>query len=129
MPDHLHVVTDGARKASDTLRFINGIISHRVIGYLKQNNFTTSRAKLRDAKKARRHEYSLGDGHSNVMLITSEVVFMQRVNYIHQNPVSAGLVEGAEDSRWSSARCWRGQPREDEPLMVDLDKVIWRKPR
>jgi REP element-mobilizing transposase RayT len=36
MPDHLHVVTDGARKPSDTLRFINGIISHRVIGCLKR---------------------------------------------------------------------------------------------
>jgi REP element-mobilizing transposase RayT len=59
MPDHLHVITDGTRKPSDTLRFINGIVSHRVIGHLKQNNFTTSLAKLRDAKKARRHEYSL----------------------------------------------------------------------
>jgi putative transposase len=129
MPDHLHVITDGTRKPSDTLRFINGIVSHRAIGYLKQNNFTTSLAKLREAKKARRHEYSLWDGHSNVLLITSESVFMQRVNYIHQNPVRAGLVERAEDYRWSSIRCWRGQPREDEPLMVDLEKLIWRKPR
>jgi putative transposase len=128
LPEHLHVITDGARKPSDTLRFINGIVSHRVIGYLKQNNFT-SLAKLRDAKKARGHEYSLWDGHSNVLLITSEVVFMQRVNYIHQNPVRAGLVKRAEDYRWSSARCWRGEPREDEPLIVDLEKLIWRKPR
>jgi putative transposase len=115
MPDHVHVVTDGTRTPSETLRFINGIVSHRVIGFLKAKNDRASLAKLRDAKKARGHEYSLWDGHSNVLLITSEAVFMQRVNYIHQNPVRAGLVAGAEDYHWSSARNWRGRPREDEP--------------
>ena len=129
MPDHLHIMTDGARRPSDTLRFINGITSHRVIGYLKENNYRTSLAKLRDTKKARGHEYSLWDGHSNVLLVTSEDVFMQRVNYMHQNPVRGGLVVRAEDYRWSSARCWSGRVLEDEPLLMDLDKIIWRKAR
>ena len=129
MPDHLHIVTDGARKPSDTLRFINGITSHRVIGYLKENNYRTSLAKLRDIKKARGHEYSLWDGHSNVLLVTSENVFMQRVNYIHQNPVRAGLAVRAEDYRWSSARCWTSRVLEDEPLLMDLHKIVWRKAR
>jgi REP element-mobilizing transposase RayT len=127
MPDHLHIMTDGARKSSDTLRFINGIASHRVIGYLKENNHPTSLAKLRDTKKVRGHEHSLWDGHSNVLLVTSERVFMQRVNYIHQNPVRAGLVAYAEDYRWSSARCWSRRTLEDEPLLINLDKIIWRK--
>jgi REP element-mobilizing transposase RayT len=129
MPDHLHIMTDGARKPSDTLRFINGITSHRVIGYLKENNYRNSLAKLRDTKKARGHEHSLWDGHPNVLLVTSEDVFMQRVNYIHQNPVRAGLVVRAEDYRWSSARGWSGRGLEDEPLLMDLDRIIWRKAR
>ena len=54
---------------------------------------------------------------------------MQRVNYIHQNPVRAGLVERAEEYRWSSIRYWNRWPRDDEPLRVDLDKIAWRKPR
>jgi hypothetical protein len=61
--------------------------------------------------------------------VTSENVFMQRVNYIHQNPVRGGLVVRAEDYRWSSARCWSGRVLEDEPLLMDLDKIIWRKAR
>ncbi len=73
--------------------------------------------------------YSLWDGHSNVFLVTSESVFMQRVNYIHQNPVRAGLVARAEDYRWSSARCWSRRILEDEPLLMDLKRIIWRKPR
>jgi len=52
---------------------------------------------------------------------------MQKVNYIHQNPVRAGLVERAEDYRWSSARHWLKCPRDDEPLRVDLDKIAWRR--
>jgi REP element-mobilizing transposase RayT len=36
MPDHLHVITDSARSSADTLRFINGIMSHRVIAYLRR---------------------------------------------------------------------------------------------
>ena len=51
---------------------------------------------------------------------------MQKVNYIHQNPVRAGLVEEMYDYRWSSARIWRTREIEDEPLQVDLDKIKWR---
>jgi hypothetical protein len=41
--------------------------------------------------------------------------------------VKAGLVERAEDYRWSSARIWHGCPLEDEPLLVDKDLICWRK--
>ena len=41
-PDHIHLITDPARKPSDTLRFINGIIARRVIDHLKENNFESS---------------------------------------------------------------------------------------
>ena len=54
---------------------------------------------------------------------------MEKVNYIHQNPVRAKMVERAEDYRWSSARFWRNCPNEDEPLKVDVDKIIWREGR
>jgi REP element-mobilizing transposase RayT len=129
MTDHLHLITDGALKPSDTLRFINGISSHRVISYLRENQYTTSLAKLRDTQKARGHAYSLWDGHSNVLPVFSETFFMQRVNYIHQNPVRAGLAERAEDYPWSSARCWSRRILEDEPLLMDLSKIVWRRPR
>src|ERR1035441_4320280 len=129
MPDHVHLITEGSRKPSDTLRFVNGISSHRVISYLKEKNYTTSLDKLRDSKKTRQHSYSLWDGHSNVLPLFGETFFMQRVNYIHQNPVRAGLVERAENYRWSSIRFWNRWPREDEPLLVGLDRITWWKPR
>lgn len=50
------------------------------------------------------------------------------VNYIHLNPVRAGLVERAIDYRWSSARIWQRCETEDEPMLVDLDQINWHKP-
>jgi putative transposase len=126
MPDHLHVITDGTRKPSEVLRFIKGIMSHRVVGYLKEQGYESSLEKLRHGEQARRYKYSLWQHHSNVMLLTSEGVFMQRVHYTHQNPVRAGLVERAEEYRWSSVRCWNGRMLEDEPLKMDIDKIKWR---
>jgi len=53
-------------------------------------------------------------------------MLMQRVHYTHQNPVRAGLVERAEDSRWSSIRCWTGKTLPDERLLMDLNRIKWR---
>ncbi len=52
---------------------------------------------------------------------------MEKVNYIHMNPVRAGLVERPQDYKWSSARWWAGRPAEDEPIRVDLDQIVWRR--
>src|SRR6266852_1562397 len=127
MPDHLHAITDSAIKPSKVLQFINGIISRRVIDHLKQHGHNASLLKLRRESGARGHMYSLWENHNNAPPTFSEGMFMEKVNYIHQNPVRAGLVERAEDYRWSSVRCWKRCPLEDEPLIVDIDRVNWRK--
>ena len=127
MPDHLHVITDSARSSEDTLRFINGIISHRVIAFLKEKSWESSLLKLRQETKPRQYKHSLWDHHPNVRLLFSEKMLMERVHYLHQNPVRAGLVERAEDYLYSSVRCWNGNPREDEPLLVDIGNIKWRK--
>jgi REP element-mobilizing transposase RayT len=128
MPDHLHALADGTLKASQTLRYVNGILSHRVIEFLKEGGFTVSLEKLRSARKGRGHEYSLVDHHSNGLPVFSESFFMQKVNYIHFNPIKAGLVARAEEYPWSSARQWLGQVTEDGPLRMDLEKIDWRRP-
>lgn len=127
MPDHLHTVTSSERKASEVLRFINGIISRRVIDFLKENNFQISLDKLRIADKKREYRYSLWEHHNNAFLITSEPMLMEKVNYIHLNPVKADLVERAEEYFASSARIWRRCPLENEFVEIDLNKIQWRK--
>ena len=127
MLDHLHAITDSILKPSKVLNYINGIISRRVIDHLKDHGHNASLQKLRHETGPRGYKYSLWDHHNNALSITSENMFMQKVNYIHQNPVRAGLVERAEDYRWSSVRIWKGCPLEDEPLAVDIDRIAWRR--
>jgi hypothetical protein len=57
---------------------------------------------------------------------TNETTLMQKVHYIHENPVRAGLVEDVRTYRYSSVRMWRGEPLEEEPFMTDQQKIKWR---
>ena len=127
MPDHIHLLTDSPHKPSKVLQFIKGIGSRRVLGHLKEKEFESSLRKLQHDDWKRNHRYSLWQHDSDVFSVTSESMFMQKVNYIHLNPVRAELVERAPDYRWSSARFWSKCPSVDEPLRVDMDKIVWRR--
>ncbi|MDX6443519.1 MAG: hypothetical protein QOH71_593 [Blastocatellia bacterium] len=127
MPDHFHIISDGDKKAAVVLRFINGLVGRRIIDFLKSEGRDSSLEKLRHETYRRGHEYSLWDHHPNVRLLTSESMFMQRVHYTHQNPARLSLVERAEDYRYSSVRFWNGTTWENEPLMVDIGKIRWRR--
>jgi REP element-mobilizing transposase RayT len=127
MLDHMHLLADCPNTSADVLRYIKGITGRRVIDRLKEKNFQTSLAKLQHEDWKRKHTYSIWQKEKNVLSIFSEAMFMQKVNYIHLNPVRAGLVERATDYRWSSARIWQGCPTDDEPLRVDIDRIKWRR--
>jgi putative transposase len=127
MTDHVHMITSQPSTSADVLRFVKGITGRRVIDYLKQNDFKSSLAKLQHDEWKRKHKYSVWQQEKNVFSIFSEAAFMQKVNYIHMNPVRANLVERAIDYHWSSARIWQGCPLDDEPLEVDIDKIKWRR--
>ena len=46
----------------------------------------------------------------------------QKINYIHSNPVKAGIVSKAEDHRWTSFRSFYFE--EADPLL-QVDKDWW----
>lgn len=127
MSDQYHLITDSSRKISEVSRYINGISARRVINYLKENDYTTSLNKLRQETKRRNYKHSPWEHHPNAFSINNEKTLMQKVHYIHQNPVRANLVENAEDYLYSSVRNWHRRRLENEPLEVDVDKIEWRE--
>ena len=126
MPDHLHLISDSKRNSSDVLRFTNGIIAHRIIQYLKENGYESSLERLRVTDRGRGHMHSVFEHHSNRFEIYGENTMMQKVNYIHFNPIRAELVEHPNDYLYSSARLWNRRAIEDEPFITDHTKIRWR---
>lgn len=126
MHDHLHLITDCSRSIAETLRFTNGIVAKRVIDYLKEHNLESSLAKLRIQVRERGHKHSVFQHHPNAFEIYGEDTMMQKVHYVHMNPVEAGMVEHPDDYLFSSARQWNGRPLEIEPLSIDHKLITWR---
>ena len=126
MIDHLHLLTSKPTTTSEVLRVLKGLTARRVIDYLKENTHLRSLAKLRHRERDRNYNYSLWQREKNVLPVFSETMFMEKLNYIHQNPVRAKLVNRAIDYRWSSARIWQGGALENEPLLMDKDLIYWR---
>ena len=125
MPDHTHLLVYSEKAMSDALRLLNGVAARRIIQYLKDNGFDRSLFKLRGEVRERNHKHSVWHHHSDSLEIFGEETFLQKVEYIHQNPVRAGLVEKASDYKFSSVRCWAGKPV-DEPLITDHLSIDWR---
>lgn len=126
MLDHIHLVTSSDRQIKETLRFLNGISAKRILDFLKKNNYESSLLKLRIQEREAKHKYSVYQHHSNAFEIYGEDTLMQKVNYIHQNPVRAGLVEHPNEYLFSSARQWNGKAVENEALVTDFAKINWR---
>jgi putative transposase len=127
MLDHTHLLTSRPSTTSDVLRALKGLTARRLIDHLKCNNYVSSLAKLQHQERNRNYKYSLWQSEKNVLPIFSEGMFVEKVNYIHKNPVRAGLVKRPTDYRWSSARIWQREPLENEPLLVDRELVYWRQ--
>jgi putative transposase len=127
MPDHFHLITNSKLKPSNILRYLNGVTARRVIDYLKENNFIFPLDKLKQFEKKRCYKYSLWEHHSDTFTITSESMFMQKVNYIHLNPVRAELVKTMDDYLYSSVRIWKRKPFETEPLEINTQEIKWRE--
>ena len=126
MFDHTHLLTDNSRDIKDTLRFLNGISARRVINYLTEHDYRSSLQKLRVVERRDTQKYSVYQHHPNALRITGEDAFMQKANYIHLNPVRAGLVEHPDDYIFSSSRLWHNKTLENEPLVTDHHKIRWR---
>ena len=129
MLDHMHLLASRSSTTSDVLRVLKGLTARRIIDYLRANGYQTSLAKLQHQERDRRYRYSLWQSEKNVLPVFSEGMFVEKLNYIHSNPVRGGLVENATDYRWCSARIWQRWPLENEPLLMDEGVIQWRESR
>ena len=111
LENHLHMIAsaeDLAKEIGDFKSFtarkiIDHLEEHRVSMLLKLLEFHKARHKV-----DRPHQFWQEGSHPQ--LIENDEVMLQKLDYIHYNPVKRGYVDDPTHWRYSSARNYAGQP-------------------
>jgi REP element-mobilizing transposase RayT len=85
--------------------------ARQIIDLLKKRNVSTILDQLAFYKKAHKEdrEYQLWQEGIAPKLIQNDAMMVERINYIHQNPIKRGYVDEAKHWRYSSARDYEGK--------------------
>ena len=118
MSNHVHLIVS-ARDAnlSDVLRDFKKFTSKQLVKAIKENKQESRREWMLEIfqkegqKNSRNSEYQFWRQDNQPMELYSGPFTFQKMNYIHQNPVEAGLVERAEDYWYSSAKDYHVQKK------------------
>ncbi len=115
MENHLHLIAS-AEELSKTMKEFKSFTARTIIDYLEERKSVLLLEKLRSAKLNHKtgSEYQLWQEGSHPEEIYSEKMLIQKIEYIHNNPVRRGYVDEPKYWRYSSARNYEG----DEGLLV-----------
>jgi len=115
MSNHIHILAkSNTGKLSDTIRDFKKFTSKEIIRNIIEGDFESRREWLfRLFQHAARRQNKNGDyqvwTHENHAIEATGNEFIEtRVNYIHENPVRAGIVRNPEDYLYSSAPVYAG---------------------
>ncbi len=111
MPSHLHALLGFTQvgRLSQLMQAFKGLSSRRMFPLLA--DYKQLLSELGGGPRVWKPRFE-------DLIIWSEKQFKIKIEYIHNNPVKAGLVEQAIDYRFSSARDWLT----DSPGVIKVDK-------
>ena len=112
MTNHVHLAlrSIGEETLQNILRDFKGYTSKLLIKAIKENPRESRKEfLLREFWDENKQGYRLWRGDNKPIEIFSNHVIDQKINYIHNNPVEAGLVFRAEDYIYSSACNYAGE--------------------
>ena len=112
MPTHIHLIVQShLRPLESTIRDVKKFTATSIVNTAKSNEKHIGYLKVfqNAAIGIKRNKYFKvwQDGY-HPEIIFSNKFFFQKLNYIHNNPVVAGLVNCPEDYYYSSARNYAG---------------------
>lgn len=105
MDNHIHLIVK-ASELSGTMASFKKFTAKEIIGQLKHDNKQWLLGQLAFYKKKYKTEsdYQVWQEGIHPQLILNEEMLMQKIEYIHSNPVRHGLVDTPEHWRYSSSR-------------------------
>ena len=121
MPNHVHLILrpDELTSITTILHSVKRPFSYLALGYLRAEHSLLA-DKLKREKSSGVTAWRFwqhGGGYDrNIFNIKA---LKEKIDYIHNNPVRAGLIREPVDWRWSSAKFWISGEKGD----VDLDEI------
>jgi len=115
MSNHLHLlVRSGNDKLSNTIRDFKSFTSKELLKLINESGESRRDWMLEIFQKAaarhiRNSGFQLWTHENHAEQIYSNQFLEQKINYIHQNPVVAGIVLNADDYPYSSATNYAGK--------------------
>ena len=127
MSNHIHMLVKSEKEElSNTIRDFKSYTSKVILHAIQETDESRREWMLRQFKFAtfrhkRNDQYQFWSHDNHAVLVFSGKFLEQKLNYIHNNPVRAGIVSKPEDYRYSSARDYG-----DEEGLIPVIKAFIR---
>lgn len=123
MPDHTHLIVNPlGRDISVVMNRLKSASARSIIDWLRKSEFVSSLKKLELEKPQKRgHIHAVWQKDFSSIDLWSPKFIRQKLNYIHLNPVRAGLCKHPAEWKWSSYRAYL--PHESGTIPIEMD---WR---
>ena len=109
MENHIHLIAS-SKELSKEIGIFKSYTARKIIHYLKERNAKDILKLLNFYKLKHKsdRDYQLWQEGSNPKQILNEKMMIQKIEYIHFNPVKRGYVDDPVHWRYSSARNYEG---------------------
>ncbi|MCP4105055.1 MAG: transposase [Desulfobacteraceae bacterium] len=109
MEHHIHLILS-SQKLSKEIGIFKSFTARKIIDFLeeKKANHILKMLRYFKLKHKKDREYQLWQEGSHPKAILNEDMMIQKIEYIHNNPVKCGYVDRPEHWRYSSARNYLG---------------------
>lgn len=112
MHNHIHCIGEG-EDLSLTLRKFKSFTARRIINHLKAHKRSYFLKRLKINSEDGEGTYRVWQKGFHPKQISDSDMMIQKIEYIHNNPIKTGFVDKPLDWRYSSARNYEGL----EPLL------------
>jgi len=119
LENHLHLVASSDDIAK-TIKKFKSYTAKKLLELLQKENIKTILEQLAFYKKAHKKTttYQIWQEGMQPKLIKNEEMMIQKIEYVHNNPVKRGYVDEARCWRYSSARDY-----DDKKGLLDIERV------
>ena len=128
MSNHVHLVAHSSSgKLSDAIRDIKKYTSVRIIQTIfdineSRKKWMLNRFKFNASHIKKNKNYQVWTHENHAIYLYSNEFIKEKIEYIHNNPVKAGIVQHPEDYLYSSARNYASM---EAPIDIPILVMPW----